>query len=227
MAMSVETLARRSRKDRFKLQQLIDSGMTEGAALAEVFPKDSNRSKKLKTWREKGLFPIPDSEREANGTTVKPTDTTAQDAARGALDTGLPPKTTVTTVSKPEPEPSPSEAPQSVVPVVLATTVPESPEEDLEKIWDLMAERVNAAAAKVVEARLSALTEGFQAAEKRPPGPGRYYKGGKTHAKINVSIPKELNEALLSLGGNRSQHVTNAIKLYLEFQNSTTDATKE
>lgn len=63
MAISVKTLAEESRELRSRLQQYIDSGVSEKEALVKLLPKDGNCRKRLKTWKDKGLFPIPDSER--------------------------------------------------------------------------------------------------------------------------------------------------------------------
>lgn len=221
MSISDETLARKSREDRFRLQQYIDAGLSEEKALLKLFPKDTNRARKLKTWRDKGLFPIPESERPEDTTTVKTTATTATETVATAPQTILPSDTTQTTVSDAVPKPSPTEERQTVVPIIFDATDLDSEDERQLKLWKMIDERV----ARILEERLKALTEGFHVSEKPPGGPGKYYTGGKTHTKINVSIPTELNEALERLGGVKSNHVSNAIKLYLGVTNSGADTT--
>jgi hypothetical protein len=219
--MSDETLARKSREDRFRLQQQVDAGLSEEQALLKLFPKDSNRARKLKTWRDKGLFPIPESERPEHNTTVNTTATTEPESVPATPQTPLPSETTDTTVADTVVEPSSADERQTVVPVVFDLTHLDSEDERQLKLWKMIDDRV----ARILEERLKALTAGFHVSEKPPGGPGKYYTGGKTHTKINVSIPTELNEALERLGGVKSNHVSNAIKLYLGVSNSSADTT--
>ena len=44
------------------MHELVSGGMSEREALKEVFSNDSNRSRKLKLWKTKGLWPIPETE---------------------------------------------------------------------------------------------------------------------------------------------------------------------
>lgn len=225
MAISTETLARESQECRFTLQQYIDSGLSEKEALLKLFPKNSNRRRTLKTWKDKGLFPIPESERPEYNTTVDTTDTTRHPVTEvepPAPQTALPVDTTDTTVAEPDTAPTIMEEIQTLPPVGPHPTVKETEE----KIWQKIEDRVSAVVDKVVEARLKSLGAGLQVSEKPPAGPGRYYKGGKTHTKINATIPNELAEGLEQLGGVRSQHVSNAIKLYLDILKSSSDTTK-
>lgn len=62
MAESLESLAKRTRKERCLLHLLTIEGGNEREALLKVMPEDSNRSRKLKIWRDKGLFPVPEEE---------------------------------------------------------------------------------------------------------------------------------------------------------------------
>jgi hypothetical protein len=225
MAISTETQARESREDRFKLQQYVDAGLSEKDALLKLFPKDSNRRRKLKTWKDKGLFPIPESERAEHNTTVNTTDTTSHPVTEvepSAPQTILPIDPTETTVEEPATEPTIMEVIQTLPPVVDNPTVSETEKQ----MWKKIEDRVSVIVDKAVEARLKTLGAGFHVSEKAPAGPGRYYKGGKTHTKINATIPNELAERLEQLGGIRSQHVSNAIKLYLEILKSSSDTTK-
>ena len=58
MAKSTETIAKETRKVRFRLHALVQGGMTLQEALVKILPTDSNRSKKLKTWQRMGLYPV-------------------------------------------------------------------------------------------------------------------------------------------------------------------------
>jgi hypothetical protein len=225
MAISVETQAKESLKLRLKLQQLVDSGLSERDALVKLLPKDTNRRRLLKGWKNKGLFPIPDSERADDSTTVNTTSTTAAKSTSPPPQTALPDTPTATTVSSGYSEPTIEPHPQTALPVVFDTTDLDSSDERQIKLWNFINERVTQCVDQTLEARLKALTAGFHVSEKPPAGPGKQYKGGKTHTKINVSIPTELHDALKSLGGVTSQHVSNAIELYLTLRNSTTDTT--
>lgn len=64
--MSVKTaeqMAEETRKTRIEMRALTKmQGLTENEALAKVLPSDRNRTKKLKRWKEKGLWPVPESE---------------------------------------------------------------------------------------------------------------------------------------------------------------------
>lgn len=63
MPISDEVFAEQTREDRLQFQFLVDGGMSESKALRKIFPNDSNRSRKLKVWKDRGLFPVPRSER--------------------------------------------------------------------------------------------------------------------------------------------------------------------
>jgi hypothetical protein len=47
---------------------MVQEGLSESKALARVLPDDRNRTKKLRRWKEKGLWPVPESELEGYGT---------------------------------------------------------------------------------------------------------------------------------------------------------------
>jgi len=83
MAVSKETYAEQTRRPRFKMLALLESGLSEDAALAEVFPGDTNRRRKLKTWKQKGLWPIPPEEHPAlvGGQTTNDTSPTCSQSA--------------------------------------------------------------------------------------------------------------------------------------------------
>lgn len=62
----LDKAAQRTRTIRLELHRLMDQGgLSEKAALAQVLPDDRNRWKKLKLWKDKGLWPVPDSELSA------------------------------------------------------------------------------------------------------------------------------------------------------------------
>lgn len=57
-------MAEQTRKLRLEMHRLVTNGMAEQKALLEIFPQDSNRARRLKVWKEKGLWPIPKTELE-------------------------------------------------------------------------------------------------------------------------------------------------------------------
>jgi hypothetical protein len=61
--ISLERLAEKTRVDRFRMKVLMElKGLEESKALGKILPKDSNRTRKLDVWKEKGLWPVSDSE---------------------------------------------------------------------------------------------------------------------------------------------------------------------
>ena len=61
---------------------------------------------------------------------------------------------------------------------------------------------------------LGSLMEGIEVSNKRPPGPGRGHKGGKT-ARFSATMDEETYERMKSLTGTFSGHLTAACQLYL------------
>ena len=62
MPISKELLAEQSRDIRLEMHKLMEGGLSEREALKRALPDDSNRSRRLKTWKNKGLFPVPADE---------------------------------------------------------------------------------------------------------------------------------------------------------------------
>ena len=61
---------------------------------------------------------------------------------------------------------------------------------------------------------LNSLLEGIEVSRKRPPGPGRGHKGGKT-ARFSATMDEETYERMKALTGTFSGHLTAACQLYL------------
>ncbi len=58
-----EAMAERTRKIRLEVHRLMtEKDLSENEALRRVFPGDRNRTKKLKRWKDNGLWPIPEPE---------------------------------------------------------------------------------------------------------------------------------------------------------------------
>jgi len=54
-------MADRPGKIRFKTS-MVQQGIEENEALRQVTPGNSNRASSFKTWKERGLWPVPESE---------------------------------------------------------------------------------------------------------------------------------------------------------------------
>jgi hypothetical protein len=68
-AKTVDVIAEETRKMRIEMRTLIETqGLAENVALKKVLPNDLNRCKKLKQWKEKGLWPVPESELREHAT---------------------------------------------------------------------------------------------------------------------------------------------------------------
>ena len=65
-----ERMAEESREVRFKMHRLVEGGMGERIALRNVLKNDGNRSRKLSTWRKRGLWPVPAEELAEHGQAV-------------------------------------------------------------------------------------------------------------------------------------------------------------
>jgi hypothetical protein len=62
-AKTAERMAEETRETRLAMRALTKvQGLTENEALAKVLPNDRNRTKKLKRWKENGLWPVSESE---------------------------------------------------------------------------------------------------------------------------------------------------------------------
>lgn len=58
-----EQMADRTRKIRLEVHRLMaESNLSENEALGRVLPGDRNRTKSLKRWKDRGLWPVPESE---------------------------------------------------------------------------------------------------------------------------------------------------------------------
>ncbi len=60
-------VAEETREIRIKMDEYMREAFGEAEALAKALPADANRSKKLRDWKSRGLWPIPPTEREALG----------------------------------------------------------------------------------------------------------------------------------------------------------------
>ena len=96
-------------------------------------------------------------------------------------------------------------------PTVLEKGTTISEQQDL---FELIDQRVE----KAVQSRLEAIAGDVTVSTRHPGGAGRGNKGSRVK-KFNVSVPTELYERLDALGGVKSQHVSHAIRLYLDFLN--------
>ena len=67
MGISTERMAEETRAIRLKMQELVDQGMDEMEALGDVLPEDKNRTRKLKTWKKRGLWPMHKEEIKEQG----------------------------------------------------------------------------------------------------------------------------------------------------------------
>lgn len=79
MPKSTELIAQETREIRLKMWGLVKAGKSESAALREVMPDDTNRQRKLKNWKARGLLPPPEETQatpnvtqETNGGIVEP-----------------------------------------------------------------------------------------------------------------------------------------------------------
>lgn len=62
-AKTVEQIAAETLKIRLDMRTLMqEQGLSENEALARLLPNDRNRTKKLKRWKEKALWPVTESE---------------------------------------------------------------------------------------------------------------------------------------------------------------------
>jgi hypothetical protein len=61
---------------------------------------------------------------------------------------------------------------------------------------------------------LASLMEGIEVSNKRPPGPGRGHKGGKT-SRFSATMDEETYERMKALAGTFSGHLAAACQLYL------------
>jgi hypothetical protein len=67
MGISTERMAEETRDARLKMHELVEQGKDEMEALGEALPDDKNRSRKLKTWKKRGLWPMPQEEMDEHG----------------------------------------------------------------------------------------------------------------------------------------------------------------
>jgi len=230
MPISKELLAERSRSLRLEVHRLMEGGVSEAEALKTALPQDTNRSRKMRTWKNSGLFPVPAEELEeissnnssAGGALLEPPpeDTPHPEPTLTVLpETALlegdatEPEETERMEEPYESEPEQSEAlPEETV--VSGRIVLESSATTLEQqaLFTLIDQRVE----KAVQGRLEAMAGDVTVTTRHPGGAGRGNKGSRVK-KFNVSVPTELYERLDALGGIKSQHVSHAIRLYLDF----------
>lgn len=62
MTISNERYALDTLEMRLRMHEQVENGKTESEALLAILPNDGNRSKKLRTWRDRGLWPLPSHE---------------------------------------------------------------------------------------------------------------------------------------------------------------------
>lgn len=188
MPISWDLLAERSREQRFQLQSLVDGGLAESKALSKVFPKDSNRARKLALWKDYGLFPVSDSEKREFGYS-------GPDQSKAKTDI-------------------PTKEPDTII---FEDIIPKNmviPKE----VFELIGQQVN----RAVEKRIATVFTEVAPQGQRPNVGGRGNKG-RTYSHINITIPTEINEALIRLGGIKSQHITAALRLYLGMKKPSID----
>lgn len=89
MSMSTERYAQQTLETRLKVHELVSSGMSESQALNTVLPKDTNRSRKLKSWKERGLWPISEHELTQARTVTEHTVTQQVDNQNTLYDTAF------------------------------------------------------------------------------------------------------------------------------------------
>jgi hypothetical protein len=59
---TTEQLAEETLKIRLEVhRRMVEGNLSENEALRQVLPTDRNRTKKLRLWRKKGLWPLPES----------------------------------------------------------------------------------------------------------------------------------------------------------------------
>jgi hypothetical protein len=64
---TTEAIAAERRTIRLEMHRLmVQEGLSESKALARVLPDDRNRWKKLQQWKDKNLWPVPESELRVN-----------------------------------------------------------------------------------------------------------------------------------------------------------------
>jgi hypothetical protein len=84
MGESIEAMRDRTRADRVRVWQLAhDEGISPEKAMLQLFPEDTNRAKKLKTWKAKGLYPPSREEIEPDPDTTKHESTHISEPDRG------------------------------------------------------------------------------------------------------------------------------------------------
>lgn len=62
MPKRTKTVANETRSVRFRIHALVQAGMKEREALLTAMPDDTNRSRKLQYWKDKGIYPVPAEE---------------------------------------------------------------------------------------------------------------------------------------------------------------------
>ena len=220
MAKSLETIAEETRGDRLRLQSLINGGMTLSQAMLKLFPNDSNRGRKVKLWKEKGLFPVPASEREIHTESshtaipfqVIPDTTTLDTPTKEPVTEPLETSHTINDIPDTTTLREPNTAPESVQVVTGMTTYAIPDTTTNESAPDLLA---------LIDQRVKTQLASVLADVAQPKGRltvGGRGKRGRTHIKVAISIPRELNDRLDQLEGAKSQHIANAIALYLDLK---------